>query len=1049
MDCPPGLLNTWCLMTDRLLPNRISPIALLAMVVGGFAAPVFGQNGTWNTTTNGTWTTASNWLSNTIATGADNTALFTFNITNPLDVSLGANRTIGGITFTDSTTSSHDMTISGADILTLDVTTGTPTIDVTQSGRSLTISSVVAGNDGLRKRGLGSLILTGNNTYSGTTTVAGGTLTLSGTSGAIGSSTAISLLNGGTFKISNTSAANNTNRLGNSTALTATVGGTFNFENDASNTAFAETLGTLTLTAGAFTLNTTQAGASGTSALTLSSISRSAGGGTVLFSGTGFGNSTRNQVLVTTALNSQNVGGGTAILPWALVQDGSTYNLAIGGAASGAVTQLTTYDTTSGSNPTWGATINARPGGNTTLTTQDKSLNSLVLNNGIHLLRGSANSVRTLTIGSSTQAGLIVQTGGSSSIIGDNGNNRATLLQFGTREGIFNTIGTLLVWRGEIGGTPDNLLSGTGGITKTGNGTLTLGSSVRTFLQDFTGALNLNQGLYEIFSDSATAFGNSTNSINFNGGNLTIQDTAARSFNNPLTVNGDATLTSNLFTAGPGVTYTFGTLAINNDPNLTIATGTGATSGNQTVTVGAVTLNSNATFTLTNGSNATTRLSVAAVTNGANTVTVAGSGNLTQTGVWGNGTGGLLLSTGYTGLTTFDQVNTYTGATTINGGTLRAGAAASGQAFGNLSAVTTADVAGALLELNNFSQTIGSLAGGGTTGGNVTLGNATLTTGGGNASTSYAGVISGTSGSLIKTGTGNFTLTNNSTYTGATTISAGILEIGSGGTSGSIASTSGVTNNAALIYNRSNAITAGYATSGNGTVTQAGTGTTTFTANNTYTGTTTVSGGTLLVNAAHTGGAAYTVAASTVLGGTGSTASSLSVSGTLAPGTTTSIETFGSGAVSMLNGSTFAYDINSSVATSVGADLQLIAGNLLISSGVSDVETLSITDLAGSPTAIPQGTTFTLMNYSGTWNGGLLNVGLSEIANGGTFVAGLNTWQLDYNATSGGLNFPAQYVNLNYVNITAVPEPSILFLLAAGGIGGLMYRRRRLAQARG
>jgi fibronectin-binding autotransporter adhesin len=134
--------------------------------------------------------------------------------------------------------------------------------------------------------------------------------------------------------------------------------------------------------------------------------------------------------------------------------------------------------------------------------------------------------------------------------------------------------------------------------------------------------------------------------------------------------------------------------------------------------------------------------------------------------------------------------STYNGATTVTAGTLRAGAAAGGQAFGNLSAVTTANVATAILDLNGFSQTIGSLAGGGVNGGNVTLGaNATLTAGGDNTSTSYAGVISGTGTSgLTKTGNGVLTLSGTNDYTGATNVNNGTLLI-----NGSTSSTSIVT----------------------------------------------------------------------------------------------------------------------------------------------------------------------------------------------------------------------------------------------------------------
>ncbi|MES2309788.1 MAG: autotransporter domain-containing protein [Verrucomicrobiota bacterium] len=144
-----------------------------------------------------------------------------------------------------------------------------------------------------------------------------------------------------------------------------------------------------------------------------------------------------------------------------------------------------------------------------------------------------------------------------------------------------------------------------------------------------------------------------------------------------------------------------------------------------------------------------------------------------------SGTGVVAMTKSGTGTITLSHVNTYTGATTINGGILRAGVVTT--AFGSNSAVTLANVAGTALDLNNNSNTIGSLSGGGTTGGNVTLGSGTLTTGADNTSTTFAGVISGTGG-LTKTGTGIQTLSGTNTATGTATVSAGTLSLGTSGT---------------------------------------------------------------------------------------------------------------------------------------------------------------------------------------------------------------------------------------------------------------------------
>jgi fibronectin-binding autotransporter adhesin len=126
---------------------------------------------------------------------------------------------------------------------------------------------------------------------------------------------------------------------------------------------------------------------------------------------------------------------------------------------------------------------------------------------------------------------------------------------------------------------------------------------------------------------------------------------------------------------------------------------------------------------------------------------------------------------------------------------------------------------------------------------NLTL-NATTTFEIDNASavTDVTGAVTGTGG-LIKTGSGTLMLTATNTYSGGTTISAGTLQIGNGGTSGSI--TGNVTDNGTLAFDRSDAVTIGVVVSGTGSLMQLGGGTLILTADNTYTGGTIVNAGTL------------------------------------------------------------------------------------------------------------------------------------------------------------------------------------------------------------
>lgn len=142
-----------------------------ALNITVFSTPV------WANASGGSWPVTSNWQGNIAASGADITANFaTLNLTNNAAVTLDGARTIGHLSFAD-TTPSHAWTLNTgtAGPLTLNVASGAPTITV--QNQSATVSAVLAGTKGLNKLGAGILTLDQTaNTFSGNLTVSAGTL---------------------------------------------------------------------------------------------------------------------------------------------------------------------------------------------------------------------------------------------------------------------------------------------------------------------------------------------------------------------------------------------------------------------------------------------------------------------------------------------------------------------------------------------------------------------------------------------------------------------------------------------------------------------------------------------------------------------------------------------------------------------------------------------------------------------------------------------------------------------------------------------------------
>ncbi|MFI5014047.1 MAG: autotransporter domain-containing protein [Hyphomicrobiales bacterium] len=225
--------------------------------------------------------------------------------------------------------------------------------------------------------------------------------------------------------------------------------------------------------------------------------------------------------------------------------------------------------------------------------------------------------------------------------------------------------------------------------------------------------------------------------------------------------------------------------------------------------------------------------------------------------------GGSLAKIG-TGTLILTGANTYSGGTFLDFGTIGVG---NSQALGTgplaMRADTTLQAEGNGFNVGNAI----SLNGNGnfdTNGFSLTLSGAisdfVLVPVGGVAAPSELILIS--PGSLTKLGAGTLILTGTDSYTGGTTISAGTLQIGNGGTTGSIIGN--VVDNGTLAFDHSDAVTFPGNVSGTGGLTQLGTGVLTLSGTNSYSGATFVSAGTLQAGGA---GAFPNASAFTVMGG--------------------------------------------------------------------------------------------------------------------------------------------------------------------------------------
>ncbi len=693
---------------------------------------------------------------------------------------------------------------------------GAGRVDVSQAGTTLTDSGTVIGAGTLNKDGDGILVLSGTNTYTGGNTVNAGTLR-AGSNQAFGGAAngagagRMTVNAGATLDLAgnkvwvgglqgagNVTLGAGTLQINNSGTFTGAISGTGGVQLSAGSQTFngcgSSYTGGTTITSSTLSTDCLANGgqASGIGASGSAPANLTMSGATLIYTGTDVSTDRGIQLQTTSSLNVSNASttlgiGGTVQGAGALQKQGPG-TLVLGGA-----------NTYSGGTYIRGGIVRA----------------------------GATNAIGTGLLSLDNTAGVLLDLNHfdiSALYINGGGANGGN---------IDLTDRTLTISNGASSGASANLggvISGTGSVVKNGNAIQYFSNAGSTY----TGTTTITGGQLQVAklsnggqASSIGASGNAASNLVLNGGTLTYLGT------------GD--LTDRLMTLGSSLNSALD------------ASGTGAVAFTNT---GALTFSS---------ANAAQRVTLTGTNTDDNSLALQLSDNGTgKTALNKTGTGTWILR---------NAASTYTGVTTISGGVLGVDKLSDG---GQVSSIGQSSNAAANLIIGNgatlrytgagdttdrlFTLSVGTSVIESSGSGAVVFSNTssaassgsgarTLSLGGSNGDLNIMGgtIINGTGGltTLAKNDNGKWALTGTNTYTGNTVINGGILQLGAGGTTGSIASGTIIVADGTLAFDRSNAMTIDGTISGAGNVVQQGAGTMTLTAANVYTGGTTINGGTL------------------------------------------------------------------------------------------------------------------------------------------------------------------------------------------------------------
>lgn len=950
------------------------------------AASAHAASDSWSANVDGNWIDAASWTGGNVPgsaalTNSADIATFAFTLSaSGKTVTVDANRNIGGITFTN--TSAFGYTLNGGNL-------------------KLSNGGVIqlTGNTGAHTETINSAIEIegdgGNATFTNTGTLATRVIKIGAVTGVSTGSNVTTLTLNGTQAPSGV--------LEN--AVSGIVG---NGSNGGKLAIFKDGVGTWTLSntgntysggteVKAGTLRATSAGALGTGGVTLS-------GGTLHLinnSNTNFGNNvtvTANSIITPTLVSgttgnvTQTMGTLSMGANTLTVQKFSSTTLGTVVFGNTALTGNAVFAPAAGT----AVQLGAISGGSSGLTQNGAGTTILAAANSY----GSTTvTIGILQVGTGAATGdlgagpVSIASGGILSI---SRNNAATFNNAVSGAGIVRNLG------------PNSIVELTNdshtGSTQILNGVLATNNTASNIVLGTTGAAT-TYGVLGLKADFTGALGTAAGNVSWatgisSSGGFAVMDATTRAVNIGGNVTPD-TLTLN--TGG----FVGGTLSSSNS-RLKFGDVNGVALG---------TVDFKNSISLGSGDR-----SLIFVVDGAAQYTGKVSGNITGSGVAG-GTGDSIVKFG-SGNLLLTGTNSYTGRTVIGGQgsvVLGSAGAASPNTWFSLDG-GAAGTAGGILGLasGNLNANLGQAAGNvhfNTSGGFAAFGADRSVTLNGGSVLSWASTTSflGTGQNLVlgqAKADAKVTLTNDINLNGA-------------------ARTVSVNNGSSAVDGE----LSGSITGVGGGLVKSGSGTLALSGASTYSAATTVSAGTLLVNGS-LGTTAVTVASAATLGGNGTIAGGVTVNGNLSPGA--GIGSLGTGTVSFASGSSLVYEM-------IPADLNV--ADLVASGGqlnLAGTVTLDLTGAASSSWALNDKVTlisyFDVDGITPGWNGGLFN----GYADDSTQTFGSNTWQFNYNDTTGGTNFAADQAtgpDARFVTMTLVPEPSSALLGALCAI--TLLRRRR------